>query len=90
MGSADDREASWPPQRVWAAAVAVWICAAAAGQWLGRTAGSTRAERRQVLPGDELELALGATQPAAIRNSDRQRVACGPPIRVPVKSHFVV
>jgi hypothetical protein len=54
MGSADDREASWPPQRVWAAAVAVWICTAAAGQWLGRTAGSTRAERRQVLPGDEL------------------------------------
>ncbi len=25
-----------------------------AGQWLGRSAGSTRAERRQVLPGDEL------------------------------------
>jgi hypothetical protein len=28
--------------------------AVAAGQWLGRTAGSTRAERRRVLPGDEL------------------------------------
>src|SRR5204863_3147024 len=26
----------------------------AAGQWLGRTAGSTPAERRQPLPGDEL------------------------------------
>jgi hypothetical protein len=25
-----------------------------AGQWLGRTAGSARAERRQLLPGDEL------------------------------------
>jgi hypothetical protein len=26
----------------------------AAGQWLGRTSGSTRAERRRRLPGDEL------------------------------------
>ena len=31
-----------------------WVGAAAAGQWLGRTAGSTQAERRQMLPGDEL------------------------------------
>ena len=39
----------------WAAAtIAVWVGAVAAGQWLGRTAGSTQAERRQVLPGDEL------------------------------------
>ena len=37
---------------VWAAAV--WVGAVAAGQRLGRTAGSTQAERRQVLPGDEL------------------------------------
>jgi len=41
------------PRHVWAAA-AVWVGAVAAGQWLGRTAGSTQAERRQVLPGDEL------------------------------------
>jgi hypothetical protein len=26
----------------------------AAGQWLGRTAGSTLAERRRLLPGDEI------------------------------------
>jgi hypothetical protein len=42
------------PRHVWAAAAAVWVGAVAAGQWLGRTAGSTQAERRQVLPGDEL------------------------------------
>jgi hypothetical protein len=38
----------------------VWVVAAAVGaavvtgQWLGRTSGSTRAERRRPLPGDEL------------------------------------
>ena len=37
-----------------AAAAAVLVAAIAAGQWLGRTAGSTCAERRQALPGDEL------------------------------------
>ena len=48
---------AWPVRRsryVWAATIAVWVGAVAAGQWLGRTAGSTQAERRQVLPGDEL------------------------------------
>jgi hypothetical protein len=50
----DAREASGRSRCVWAAAVAVWVGAVAAGQWLGRTAGSTRAERRQVLLGDEL------------------------------------
>jgi hypothetical protein len=33
---------------------AALVGAAAVGQWLGRTAGSTRAERRRPLPGDEL------------------------------------
>jgi hypothetical protein len=37
-----------------AAGAAVAASAVAAGQWLGRTAGSTRAERRRPLPGDEL------------------------------------
>jgi hypothetical protein len=37
-----------------AAVAAAAIGAVAASQWLGRTAGSTRAERRQPLPGDEL------------------------------------
>jgi hypothetical protein len=32
----------------------VAVGAVAAGQWLGRTSGSTRAERRRPLPGDEL------------------------------------
>jgi hypothetical protein len=35
-------------------AAAVVGALAAAGQWLGRTSGSTRAERRRGLPGDEL------------------------------------
>jgi hypothetical protein len=39
-------------RRVGVAATA--IVAIAASQWLGRTAGSTRAERRQPLPGDKL------------------------------------
>jgi hypothetical protein len=34
--------------------VASAITAIAAGQWLGRTSGSTRDERRRLLPGDEL------------------------------------
>jgi hypothetical protein len=37
-----------------AVAAAVSVGVVAAGQWLGRTAGSTRAERRRALPGDEL------------------------------------
>ena len=37
-----------------AAIAATAIGAVAASQWLGRTAGSTRVERRQPLPGDEL------------------------------------
>jgi hypothetical protein len=37
-----------------AVVAAAVIAAAAAGQWLGRTAGSTRAERRRVLPFDGL------------------------------------
>jgi hypothetical protein len=37
-----------------AAGAAVAASAVAVGQWLGRTAGSTRAERRRPLPGDEL------------------------------------
>jgi len=37
-----------------AVAAVVSVGAVAAGQWLGRTAGSTRAERRRPLPGDEL------------------------------------
>jgi hypothetical protein len=39
--------------RWWVAAGAIGG-AAAAGQWLGRTSGSTRAERHRPLPGDEL------------------------------------
>ena len=50
----DVRLASGRSRYVWAATIAVWVSAVAAGQWLGRTAGSTQAERRQVLPGDEL------------------------------------
>jgi hypothetical protein len=42
------------PRRVWAAAALASVGVVAAGQWLGRTAGSTRAERRQPLPSDEL------------------------------------
>jgi hypothetical protein len=49
----DARLARRRSRYAWAAA-AVWVGAVAAGQWLGRTAGSTRAERRQMLPGDEL------------------------------------
>jgi hypothetical protein len=41
----------WAPKVIVAAAVAG---AVAAAQWLGRTSGSTRAERRRRLPGDEL------------------------------------
>jgi hypothetical protein len=37
-----------------AVAAAISVGAVAAGQWLGCTAGSTRAERRRVLPGDQL------------------------------------
>ncbi|HYY80942.1 MAG TPA: hypothetical protein VFD04_17440 [Actinomycetes bacterium] len=44
----------WRSRRVGAAAVTVSVGAVAAGQWLGRTAGSTRAERHRPLPGDEL------------------------------------
>jgi hypothetical protein len=33
---------------------AALVGAAAAGQWLGRTAGSSRGERHTLLPGDEL------------------------------------
>jgi hypothetical protein len=53
-GSTEVREASWPSRYVWAAAVDALVCVVAAGQWLGRTAGSTRAERRRLLSGDEL------------------------------------
>jgi hypothetical protein len=42
------------PRRVWAAALVASVGVVVAGQWLGRTAGSTRAERRQLLAGDEL------------------------------------
>jgi hypothetical protein len=63
MGSTGNREASWRSRRVWAAAIAVSVGAVAAGQWLGRSAGSTRAERRQVLPGDEL-----VDRPAVVTN----------------------
>jgi hypothetical protein len=54
MGSTDDREVSWRSRCGWAAAVAASVGVVAAGQWLGRTAGSTRAERHAMLPGDEL------------------------------------
>jgi hypothetical protein len=37
-----------------AVAAVVSVGAVAAGQWLGRTGGSTCGERRQLLPGDEL------------------------------------
>jgi hypothetical protein len=53
MGSTVGREARWRSRHSWAA-VAAWIGVVAAGQWLGRTAGSTRAERHALLPGDEL------------------------------------
>ena len=42
------------PRHGWAAALVASVAVVAAGQWLGRTSGSTRAERRQLLPGDEL------------------------------------
>jgi hypothetical protein len=46
----------WGPKAVVAASVvaASVVGAVAAAQWLGRTSGSTRAERRRRLPGDEL------------------------------------
>ena len=53
MGSTHDREASWQSRCGWAAAVAASVGVVAAGQWLGRTAGSTRAERDATLSGDE-------------------------------------
>jgi len=42
------------PVRVGVTVATVSAAVVAAGQWLGRTAGSTRAERRRVLQGDEL------------------------------------
>jgi hypothetical protein len=40
-------------RRTGLAMVAAVVGAAVVGQWLGRTAGSTHAERRRPLPGDE-------------------------------------
>jgi hypothetical protein len=50
----DPDTATTEPRRRRIAVAAAAIGAIAASQWLGRTAGSTRAERRQPLPGDEL------------------------------------
>jgi|RhiMetStandDraft_4_1073278.scaffolds.fasta_scaffold64098_1 hypothetical protein len=44
----------WARRRRRIAIIAAVIGTIAAAQWLGRTAGSTRAERRRPLPGDEL------------------------------------
>jgi hypothetical protein len=54
MGTAEVREARRRSRHLWAAATAASVSVVVAGQWLGRTAGSARAERRQLLPGDEL------------------------------------
>jgi hypothetical protein len=55
MGTAEVREARRRSRHLWAAATAASVSVAVlAGQWLGRTAGSARAERRQLLPGDDL------------------------------------
>ena len=62
-GSTGDLERGWRSLPLWAVAVAVSIGVAAAGQWLGRTAGSRRSERRRLLPGDEL-----VEQPTVVTN----------------------
>ena len=50
-GRSPARVRGWAPKVIMAASVAGGVAAA---QWLGRTSGSTRAERRRRLPGDEL------------------------------------
>ncbi|HSO54517.1 MAG TPA: hypothetical protein VL330_17670 [Actinomycetes bacterium] len=54
IGRLEAREVRSRPRRVWAATLVAWGGVMAAGQWLGRTAGSTRSERGRLLPGDEL------------------------------------
>jgi hypothetical protein len=54
IGSLAAREVRSRPRRIWGAALVAWAGVMAAGQWLGRTAGSTRSERGRLLPGDEL------------------------------------
>jgi hypothetical protein len=53
----------------------VGIVGVAVGQWLGRTSGSTRAERRRPLPGDELVVAPGlVTNHAATLDASADQV----------------
>jgi hypothetical protein len=49
IGSREAREVRSRPRHVWAAALVAWAGVMAAGQWLGRTAGSTRSERGRLL-----------------------------------------